>query len=334
MGEWRERLLAWSDDLRERMVLLEQGPWVGGVLLFLLLFLFALGWYWSREPDLFPVQASAAGQPAAVPGYTLAMTTAHVAETLLDKNGGYLRNDMLPPGVFLDNMPSWELGVVQQLRDITRSLHRDMSLSHALYVEDRDLALAEPQFNFDPDSWILPSTESEYRRGIEDLQHYADHLALNDGKSAQFYPQPGYLAHWLSDVDVTLGRLSTRLNASLPDYGLAVQGEGQRVVPLQERTGWTGIDDVFYEARGSSWALIHLLKAVEIDFGPELRQRNALLSLRAAIHELEATQQTVWSPVILNGSGFGLFANHSLVMANYLSRAQTDLKDVQALMRN
>ena len=34
------------------------------------------------------------------------------------------------------------------------------------------------------------------------------------------------------------------------------------------------------------------------------------------------TQRRLWSPVVLNGSGFGLFANHSLVMALHMTRAR------------
>ncbi|HFD87733.1 MAG TPA: DUF2333 family protein, partial [Gammaproteobacteria bacterium] len=98
------------------------------------------------------------------------------------------------------------------------------------------------------------------------------------------------------------------------------------------KTPWTEIDDVFYEARGASWALIHLLKAVEKDFEQTLRKKNALVSLRQIIRELEGTQETVWSPVILNGSGFGLFANHSLVMASYISRANAALIDLRQLL--
>ncbi|HBM22224.1 MAG TPA: DUF2333 domain-containing protein, partial [Alcanivorax sp.] len=49
--------------------------------------------------------------------------------------------------------------------------------------------------------------------------------------------------------------------------------------------------------------------------------------------ELEATQQTLWSPVILNGSGFGVFANHSLVMANYITRANASLVDLRKLLQ-
>ena len=36
--------------------------------------------------------------------------------------------------------------------------------------------------------------------------------------------------------------------------------------------------------------------------------------------------------MILNGSGFGLMANHSLVMASYISRANAAIIDLRDLM--
>src|SRR3546814_4376852 len=63
---------------------------------------FALGWYWSREPDLFPVTASA----QAVPGDVTTATLIRVTSTLLDKSGGYLSNDVMPHRLWLDDMPN------------------------------------------------------------------------------------------------------------------------------------------------------------------------------------------------------------------------------------
>ena len=60
---------------------------------------------------------------------------------------------------------------------------------------------------------------------------------------------------------------------------------------------------------------------MEIDFEPVLTDKNALVSLKQIIRELQNTQNTIWSPLILNGTGFGPMANHSLVMASYISRA-------------
>ena len=100
----------------------------------------------------------------------------------------------------------------------------------------------------------------------------------------------------------------------------------------QVKTFWWEIDDVFYEARGACWALIHILHAVEYDMRDVLKKKNALVSLRQIIRELEATQGTIWSPVILNGTGFGFLATHSLVMASYISRANAAVIDLGNLL--
>lgn len=327
MDSWQDKLIQQWGAWRERWVLADHAP-VFFCLVFFLLLQVAFAWYWSREPESFAVVAADPEQAPA--GVMLAETLARVSATLLDKRGGYLRNDLLPPGLLLDNIPAWELGVLHQVRDMTRALHRDMSLSHAQYIEDGDLAVAEAAFNANADSWAFPAAESEFRRGSESVAAYGKHLAK--GKGAGFYPRTIYLQRWLGDVGANLGGLSSRLNAALPDHPVLV-AEGGVILPRLEEAPWWQVDDVFYEARGSAWALLHLLKAVEVDFGPELARQQADLSLRAAIHELEATQQAIWSPFILNGSGFGLFANHSLIMANYLNRAQTDLADVEALLQ-
>ncbi|WP_156497989.1 DUF2333 family protein, partial [Oleiphilus sp. HI0043] len=92
-------------------------------------------------------------------------------------------------------------------------------------------------------------------------------------------------------------------------------------------------DDVFYEARGTAWALVHILKAIEHDFKAVLINKNALVSLQQITLELEATQEAVWSPMILNGSGFGMLANHSLTMSSYISRASAAIIDLRSLLQ-
>jgi hypothetical protein len=141
-------------------------------------------------------------------------------------------------------------------------------------------------------------------------------------------------------VSTRLGSLSQRLSASVGQRRVNTDLAGESAArqstdtagELEVKTSWMEIDDVFYEARGTSWALIHLLKAVEIDFATALEKKNALISLRQIIRELEATQSTIWSPVIMNGTEFGLVANHSLVMASYISRANAAIIDLQTLL--
>ena len=179
-----------------------------------------LGWYWSQEPDLFPVQQNA--QLAAekegkqmVPGFTTVETLKTVAGTLLSKPGGYLSNDRFPPGIFLDNIPSWEYGVLVQVRDLTRALRKDFARSQSQSAEDADLAKAEPRFNFDNKSWMLPSSESEYQEGINSLSRYQARLSDPNQKNALFYARADNLNNWLGDVGTRLGSLSQRLSASV-----------------------------------------------------------------------------------------------------------------------
>ena len=320
--------------------------WLSVPLILLLLFLLLLGWYWSAEPDHFDVAETTAeitptsASELTVGSYTTAATIAAM-DTLLNKRGGYLSNDIMPPSIWLDNIPNWEFGVLVQVRDMTRSLRSDFSRSQSQSTEDPDLIIAEPKLHFDNNSWILPATESVYQEGIDALYRYLERLQNPNNPDAQFYARADNLQEWLGQVEKRLGSLSQRLSASVGQVrlntDLAGDAEAEQSTEasshVQVKTPWTEIDDVFYEARGASWALAHLLRAVEIDFESVLEKKNALISLRQIIRELEATQESVWSPVILNGSGFGLFANHSLVMASYISRANAAVIDLRDLLQ-
>jgi len=318
---------------------------LGVPLLVVLLVLIVIGIYWSAEPDRFDVREAAAqhapetSSKLTTGSYTTSAVIATM-ETLLNKRGGYLSNDIMPPSVWLDNIPNWEFGVLVQMRDMTRAMRNDYSRSQSQSVEDEDLIVAEPNFHFDNNSWFLPATESEYRKGIDALYGYLERLQDPENPEAQFYARADNLREWLGQVEKRLGSLSQRLSASVGQVRLNTDlaGDAEAVQSTETssqvvvKTPWTEIDDVFYETRGAAWALIHLLKAAEIDFKAVLDDKNALVSLRQIVRELEATQETVWSPIILNGSGFGLFANHSLVMASYISRANAAVIDLRALL--
>jgi hypothetical protein len=318
---------------------------IGSFLFALAIFFLILMFWWDNTPDDFsPVQnanhIAAKHQQQIVTGYVSTSTLITLANSLLDKSGGYLSNDVSPPSIWMDNIPNWEFGVLVQVRDFSRALRNDISRSQSQSLEDADLAIAEPQFNFNSESWIFPSTESEYRKGIKALESYLARLSSSEQKDAQFYARADNLAAWLAIVEKRLGSLSQRLSASVGQIrintDLAGDPAAQQSTPspaeMITKTPWRQIDDVFYETRGSAWALIHLLKATEHDFSDVLKDKNALLSLRQIIRELEATQETVWSPMISNGSGFGFLANHSLVMASYISRANAAIIDLRSLL--
>ena len=322
-----------------------------GAVAVLLLLLLGLAFYWSSEPDFMTLksassvsrelQTTGSDTPVkSVVGYATTQTLIQTVDTLLNKPGGYLSNDVMPPSVFLDNLPNWEFGVLQQVRDLAKSLRNDYSRSQTQSVADPDLEVAEPRFNVNSEAWIFPSAEGEYARGNEALKRYLVRLSDQSQKDAQFYARADNLNEWLSLVEKRLGSLSQRLSAARPQARLNTDLAGdanaqqstEADAEVVAKVSWFQIDDNFYEARGTAWALIHFLRAAEIDFRPVLEDKNALPTLRQIIRELESTQQTMVSPMVLNGSGMGVFANHSLVMSSYIARANAAIADLRRLL--
>lgn len=302
----------------------------------------ALGVFWSIQPARFDVRAvtveRVGEEPARVPGAILVSTIREVAGTLLEKPGGYLHNDLTLPGLYLDNMPSWEYGALKEVRDAVRSLRNDFSRSQTQSVENVDLRKADALLNYDVDSWMLPATESEYRAGIQALGRYLDQLTNGAERSARFYPRADNLAAYLAVVEKRLGSFAQRLSASVGDSELTAalvpaQGEVTSAGEVRVKTPRLEVDDVFYEARGYAWALLHTMKALAIEFEPVLKAKNAEVSMEQIVRDLQEATRRMWTPMVLNGTGFGLVSNHSLILASYLSRANAAVLDLRILLQ-
>jgi hypothetical protein len=183
----------------------------------------------------------------------------------------------------------------------------------------------------------LPSTEAEYVKGIEALHKYMMRLQnpTSTSRAAQFHSRADNLWQYTEVVIKRLGGLSTRLAASTDKFAGATHGDPSNLVdinmPTIGQTPWMEIDNVFYEARGACWALLHILRAIKHDFSDILLDKRAMNTLDNMIQALENALTPTLSPVVLNGDGFGMFANYSLAMANYIARANAaalDLRDV------
>ncbi|MDT4330534.1 DUF2333 family protein [Methylomonas sp. MED-D] len=327
------------EDSKSRGILWGFGSLVSVVVIVMLV----LGEWWSQEPEQFSVEDEAIERMNVTHtdqmpiGYVYANTLAHIADVILFKAGGYLSNDVAPPGLFCDNIQSFEYGALVMLRDGTTALRNHFARDQSQSAEDPDLAKAEPYFYYERNSWALPSTESEYVKGVEALHGYMARLQnpTSESKPAQFHARADNLWQYTEVVIKRLGGLSTRLAASTDRFSGAAHGDPSNPVdmnmPTIGQTPWLEIDNVFYEARGASWALLHILRAIKHDFSDILLDKRAMNTLDIMIQSLEKALTPTLSPVVLNGDGFGLFANYSLALANYIARANAaalDLRDV------
>lgn len=310
---------------------------VGAASFVLLVVFSAIGLYWDQEPELFDVRKTAVAYAGVnstdqlTIGYTYSATLLKIADTLLDKPGGYIYNDIFPPGILIDDIQNWEKGALLALRDAMTVLRNQFSRSQSQSKENRHLAVAEPHFYYRMESWALPDSESEYRRGAEALRKYMDGLQAK-APDAQFFDNADNLRIYMETVLKRLGDFSLRLSASAEHYPQRTRGDGQprRVGP--QAASWFAIDDAFFEARGYSWALTHIVKAVLIDCSDTIEVRNIGEQLRQITLNLDEGLEPILVPIVLNGSGYGIFANYSLTLANYLSRASGAAVDVRNLL--
>ena len=155
------------------------------ITLLALLLLLLLGWYWSQEPVEFNIQVKS--NTEIVIGETTTSALIKVVDVLLDKPGGYLSNDIMPPGIWMDNQPSWEYGVMIQVRDLSKAMRESFSRSQSQSAEDSDLSMAEPRFNVDHVRWAAPWPEREYREGRNYVASYLERLSDEEAFNAQFY---------------------------------------------------------------------------------------------------------------------------------------------------
>lgn len=117
---------------------------IAGIIVILLIIFYAIAVYLSTEPSRFDVVESAKEQAqlrneTMVTGYITTSTLITVANTLLDKPGGYLSNDVIPPSIIMDDMPAWEYGALEMVRDLSLSMRKDFSRSQSHQLNTKRL---------------------------------------------------------------------------------------------------------------------------------------------------------------------------------------------------
>lgn len=318
----------WIVDLR----------WIIGIVAFLIIGFFVLSFYWSIEPP--PITQSSDNKNRYVGAASVGAVIESI-QILLNKPGGYLSNDIMPPGVLMDDMPSWELGALIQLRDFTRILRNKFSREQAQSESNTLLAKAHNNLNIDNTTWIFPSAEDSYSQAIQFLQQYRARLG-EENTEAHFYTRADYLRQWFATMARRLGGLSQKLQLAagktvMDSPATNVKGDSTKTTSdeASRQIPWCEADNVFFQARGAAWALLNLSRAVAIDFHDVLKSKNALGTFKMLQQSLEASQNTMSSPVVMTGGYFSIFPNHPLTLAAFVASATNSAINLKnSMLRN
>lgn len=246
-----------------------------------------------------------------------------VAAALIDREVNthrWVANDpWFQPAAILDNMPSYQTGIVAALSRFGVELTDQIARARGTSQVDPDADSAAGRLKYPGDVWIFEwsstpvqsSSESQYRKAIEDLRRYNERVAAGE---ANFERRADNLMATLERVAADIGGSSAALR--------------QRI---EEHAGsWidTGADDLFYATKGRLYAYALLLDALGRDYAEVLAERNAERNWQEMLASFDAAAALApW--VVVNGEPDGqALPNHLAAQGFLLLRARFQLYEI------
>jgi len=246
----------------------------------------------------------------------------------------WLPNDLFWPTALLDNMPNFQLGVLEVVRYNGRVLRDNLSRMRTTDRLDPSAEAAFTNLSNDPLKWWFPSAESKWKAGLAQLETY--HRNLLSGKS-HFYPRADNLIELLNQYLSLMGGVNTRLINAPRDLKstLGVEEQKDKTSPaptVDIDIPWRQIDDNFYYAQGVAYALHESFRAIRVDFHDVLTDKN---SANLVDKILEILGRCDFEPLIVfNGDPDSIFANHSLNLSGIFNDARQKMNSLTvALMQ-
>lgn len=228
------------------------------------------------------------------------------------------------PTALLDNMPNYQQGIVAAVARFAVELRDHLSRVRGTSQIDADAEGAAGRLNYPGDVWFLewsttpvqPSSESQYRRAIEDLERYNARLARGE---ATFERRADNLMATLERIAADLGAAA----AAVDEKALAGSGAWY---------DWDA-DDLFYSNKGRLYAYRVLLGELGKDMEGILRERGLGRVWEQMLASLgRAAALEPW--VVANGAPDGeLWPNHLLAQGYLLLLARFQLYEVVNILQ-
>ncbi len=307
------------------------GKWVLFVVLaFFLVWPLTMGLYWlvyrgytALDPARFPWAGSdlAAAVTGASPeaaeaekGVLLAGALRHRLEQELSSPFGWSVNDLLiSPTRYLDNRANRQRGVIYATRMLINFFSTNLAKYGTVEAENEMLKEArEKFFAFSEDSWWFPSSESQYRKGIERLRGYEK--ALREGKAV-----------YNMRTDDMYNLLVFITGSQFMDQPLGL------LVQTNEEVPYLKLDDRIYYTQGVILVLRDFLRTF-VALYPEIKQKGGEENIKIAFRDME--QVCTFDPlVVLRGEHDSIMADHRGKMARYLISIRERVNDLAQSIR-
>ena len=237
----------------------------------------------------------------------------------------WVANDpFFQPGYVLDNMPAYQTGMIGAVGRFTTELRDRVARVRGSSAVDPDLESAAGRLNYPGDVWIFewsgtpvqPSSESQYRRGVEDLRHYNERLA--QGQAVFERRADNLLA--------TLDRISGDLGAASAAVTVEVDEGSTNFLDFNA-------DELFYSIKGKLYAYYVVLRELEQDFPEVIREKNLQASWADLLTSLRLGA-TLYPWMVSNGPLDSMATpNHLAAEGFLLLRVRTKLDEIIDILR-
>ena len=269
-------------------------------------------WFRSRIHTMLDQVKPDSGEPRK--GIALCTALRNRLEEELDSPLGWSVNDLIvSPTRWLDNRANRQRGVIFATRMLINFFSTNLAKYGKVDAENKFLKEArEKYFAFSEDSWWLPSTESEYRKGIDLLNQYEDGLA--DGKAV-----------YNMRSDDMYNMLTFIIGNQFLDQPLGLLVQPNDEVP------YTELDDRIYYTQGVMLVLRDFIRTF-VDLYPEVKEKGGEDNIRIAFREMD--QICTFDPlIVLRGEHDSVTADHRGKVARYLIHIRERINDLAQSIR-
>jgi len=246
----------------------------------------------------------------------IAMSTAirNRLEEEMDSLFGWSVNDLIiSPTRWLDNRANRQRGVIFASRMLINFFSTNLAKYGKVDAENELLKEArEKYFAYTEDSWWLPSTEGQYRKGIGLLREYEDKLAEGE-------------AVYNMRSDDMYNMLTFIIGSQFLDQPLGL------LVQPNDEVSYTDLDDRIYYTQGVVLVLRDFIRTF-VTLYPEVKEKGGEENIRIAFREME--QICTFDPlIVLRGEHDSVAADHRGKMARYLIHIRERINDLAQSIR-
>ncbi len=310
------------------------GKWVVLILMaFILIWPLSAGLYWTvykgytiidqtRFPELTQNIADLLQKttPSASPAQKGAVLSASIRNRLeqeMNSTFGWSVNDLIiSPTRWLDNRANRQRGTIFATRMLTTYFSTNLAKYGKVDAENNDLKEArEKHFAFTSDSWWFPSSEDQYKKGIELLKKYEVDLVKGDAN-----------AIFNLRTDDMYNMLAFIISKQFLDQPLGLLVQSNDEVP------YTDLDDRIYYTQGVILVLRDALRTF-IHLYPEVKEKGGKENIEIAFREMD--QICTFDPlVVLRGDHDSIMADHRGKIAKYLISVRERINDLAQYIKS